>query len=133
MIYHSLILLLSRRMILKKGTKNSSSKSQIVRDFAAKNPTLKASEIIKELTAQGHKVYPALVSQALRGSEAGAKKASKKRGRKPGTKNKTAAAKNDATFGNLKAAADFVRASGSAENAIQSIREFQKIAALVNG
>jgi hypothetical protein len=118
---------------LKKGTKNSSSTSQIVRDFAAKNPTMKASEMIKELTAQGHKVYPALVSQALRGTAKGAKKAGKKRGRKPGSKNKVVAASKDSGFGNLKAAAEFVRASGSAENAIKSIREFQKIAALING
>lgn len=119
---------------MKKGTKNSSSTSQIVRDFAEKNPTMRASEIIKELTAQGHKVYPALVSQALRGVS-GAKKprAGKKRGRKPGTKNKVAVVKNDSTFGSLKAAAELIKASGSAENAIQSIREFQKIAALVNG
>jgi hypothetical protein len=41
--------------------------------------------------------------------------------------------KNDSTFGSLKAAAELIKASGSAENAIQSIREFQKIAALVNG
>jgi hypothetical protein len=120
---------------LKKGTKNSASTSQIVRDFAAKNPTMRASEIIKELTAQGHKVYPALVSQALRGAQGGTKKRAggKKRGRKPGTKNKVAVVKNDSIYGSLKAAAELVKASGSAENAIQSIREFQKLAALING
>lgn len=118
---------------MKKGTKNSSSTSQIVRDFAAKNPTLKASEIIRELTAQGHKVYPALVSQALRGTAAGTKKPGKKRGRKPASKNNVVASKSDTTYGNLKAAADFVRSSGSAETAIQSIRDFQKIVALING
>lgn len=119
---------------MKKGTKNSSSTSQIVRDFAAKNPTMRASEIIKELTAQGHKVYPALVSQALRGVQGGTKKSTaKKRGRKPGTKNKVAVVNNDSVYGSLKAAAELVKASGSAENAIQSIREFQKIAALING
>jgi hypothetical protein len=127
---------------LKKGTKSSTSTSQIVRDFAANNPTLKASEIIKELTAQGHKVYPALVSQALRGSADG-KKPGKKRGRKPGTKNKVVAAaktaksakaaNTDTSFGNLKAAADFIRSSGSAESALQAIRDYQKIAALING
>ena len=119
---------------MKKGTKSSTSTSQIVRDFAAKNPTMKASEIIKELTAQGHKVYPALVSQALRGPADG-KKAGKKRGRKPGVKNKVVAAakKSDTSYGNLKAAADFVRSSGSAESALQAIRDYQKIAALING
>jgi hypothetical protein len=126
---------------LKKGTKSSTSTSQIVRDFAANNPTLKASEIIRELTAQGHKVYPALVSQALRGPAD--KKPGKKRGRKPGTKNKVVAAartskspkaaSTDTSFGNLKAAADFIRSSGSAESALQAIRDYQKIAALVNG
>lgn len=127
---------------MKKGTKSSTSTSQIVRDFAANNPTLKASEIIKELTAQGHKVYPALVSQALRRAADG-KKPGKKRGRKPGTKNKVVAAaktskaakatNSDTSYGNLKAAADFVRSSGSAESALQAIRDYQKIAALING
>lgn len=123
---------------MKKGTKNSSSTSQIVRDFAANNPTLKASEIIRELTAQGHKVYPALVSQALRGTAEG-KKPGKKRGRKPGTTNKVVAtpkavkADSNSSFGNLKAAAELVRSSGSAESAMQAIRDYQKIAALING
>jgi len=118
---------------LKKGTKNSSSTSQIVREFAAKNPSMKASEIIKELTAQGHKVYPALVSQALRGTSGGKKKVAKKRGRKPGTKSKAVAAKAESNFGNLKAAAEFVRASGSVENALQAIRDYQRIVQLING
>ena len=118
---------------MKKGTKNSLSTSQVVRDFAAKNPSMKPSEIVKELTAQGHKVYPALVSQALRGTTGGRNKAAKKRGRKPGTKNKVVAAKFDTNLGALKAAAEFVRASGSAEKAIQSIRDYQKIVQLING
>lgn len=118
---------------MKKGTKNSSSTSQIVREFAAKNPSMKASEIIKELTAQGHKVYPALVSQALRGTSSGKKKTAKKRGRKPGSKNKVVAAKSESNFGSLKAAAEFVRASGSAENALQAIRDYQRIVQLING
>jgi len=117
---------------LKKGTKASGNTSQIIRDFAAANPGMKPSQIIKELTSQGHKVYPALVSQALRGAPTG-----KKRGRKP--KSKVAAAKgakvaagSKASFdvANLKAAGDFIRQSGSAENAIESIRAFQKLAVL---
>ena len=72
--------------------------------------------------------------KALRGVQGGTKKSTgKKRGRKPGTKNKVAVVKNDSVYGSLKAAAELVKASGSAENAIQSIREFQKIAALING
>ncbi len=117
---------------MKKGTKASGNTSQIIRDFAAANPGMKPSQIIKELTSQGHKVYPALVSQALRGAPTG-----KKRGRKP--KGKVAAAKgakvvvgSKASFdvSNLKAAGDFIRQSGSAENAIESIRAFQKLAVL---
>jgi hypothetical protein len=83
-----------------------------------------------------------LVSQALRGSADG-KKPGKKRGRKPGSKNKVVAAaktaksakaaNTDTSFGSLKAAADFVRSSGSAESALQAIRDYQKIAALING
>ena len=59
---------------MRKGTsKAGGNKSQLIRDFAAANPTMKVSDIVKTLTEQGHKVYPAIVSQALRGS-AGAKK-----------------------------------------------------------
>ena len=72
------------------------------------------------------------MSQALRGAPTG-----KKRGRKP--KSKVAVAKgakvaagSKASFdvANLKAAGDFIRQSGSAENAIESIRAFQKLAVL---
>ena len=118
---------------MKKGTKRENgNKSQIIRDFAAANPGFKISEIVKALSEQGHKVYPAIVSQALRGT-AGAQKRKSKRGRKPGTKSAVKATNNATEFdlSSIKAAAAFVKASGSVDAAISSIKSFQKISALL--
>jgi len=118
---------------MKKGTKRENgNKSQIIRDFAAANPEMKMSEIIKALNEQGHKVYPAIVSQALRNTTV-AKKRKSKRGRKPGTKSAVKAANNATEFdlSSIKAAAAFVKASGSVDAAISSIKSTQKIAALL--
>ena len=116
---------------MRKGTKRENgNKSQIIRDFAAANPGLKSSEIVKALNEQGHKVYAAIVSQALR-RPAGATKSKSKRGRKPGTKNAVKAASTEFDLTNIKAAAAFVRASGGVDSALSSIKSFQKIAALL--
>lgn len=116
---------------MKKGTKSSGNKSQLIRDFATANPDMKPSQIIKELSAQGHKVYPALVSQALRGTPIAKKGRRKTRGKArvaTGAKSATVAASFDVS--NLKATSEFIRQSGSAEQAIESIKAYQKIAAL---
>jgi hypothetical protein len=103
--------------------------SQIIRDYAKENPGLGPTQIANNLVAQGHKAYPALVSQALG-------KTGKKRGRKAGAKRgrKPAAVKVTATgelnMLSLKAASDLIKASGSAEDAIASIRTYQKISAM---
>jgi arginine repressor len=110
---------------MKKGTKRENgNKSQIIRDFAAANPGLKSSEIVRALNEQGHKVYAAIVSQALRGT-AGAKK--------PGTKNavKATAAATEFDLSSIKAAAAFVKATGGVDAAISSIKSFQKISELL--
>ncbi len=118
---------------MRKGTKRENgNKSQLIRDFAAANPGLKSSEIIKALGEQGHKVYPAIVSQALRRT-AGATKRKSKRGRKPGAKNAVKATTTTTEFDltNIKAAAAFVKATGGVDSALSSIKSFQKIAALL--
>jgi hypothetical protein len=116
---------------MRKGTKRENgNKSQLIRDFAAANPGLKSSEIIKALGEQGHKVYPAIVSQALRRT-ADATKRKSKRGRKPGSKNVVKATSTEFDLTNIKAAAAFVRASGGVDSALSSIKSFQKIAALL--
>jgi hypothetical protein len=116
---------------MRKGTsKAGGNKSQLIRDFAAANPTMKVSDIVKTLTEQGHKVYPAIVSQALRGS-AGAKKPKAKRGRKPGTKNAVKTTSTELNLTNIKAAAAFVKATGGVDAAITSIKSFEKIAELL--
>jgi hypothetical protein len=92
---------------------------------------MKHSQIIKELSAQGHKVYPALVSQALRGTPISKKGRRKTRGKArvaTGAKPATVAASFDVS--NVKATSEFIRQSGSAEQAIESIKAYQKIAAL---
>lgn len=116
---------------MKKGTKKAGgNKSQMIRDFAAANPGMKISDIVKALIEQGHKVYPAIVSQALRGT-AGAKKRKSKRGRKPGTKNTVKATSTEFDLSNIKAAAAFVRATGGVDAALSSIKSFQKISDLL--
>ena len=115
---------------MRKPTKSSVNKSQLIRDFVAANPTLGPTEIAKALAEQGHKIYPALVSQALRRST-GTEKSKSKRGRKPGTKNAVKATSTEFDLTNIKAAAAFVRASGGVDSALSSIKSFQKIAALL--
>jgi hypothetical protein len=115
---------------LKKGTKQSASVSQIIRDYAEKNPGLGPTQIAKDLIAQGHKAYPALVSQAL--GKAGKKrkgKAGAKRGRKAKTATSTSGG-GEVNLSALKAASDFIKATGSAENAIASIRNYQKLSSM---
>lgn len=115
---------------MKKGTKRSASVSQIIRDYAEKNPGLGPTQIAKDLIAQGHKAYPALVSQAIgkTGTKKGKKKVAAKRGRKP--KVVKTGEGVDLNLLSLKAASDFIKASGSADNAIASIRTYQKLSAM---
>jgi hypothetical protein len=116
---------------MRKGTRKSNgNKSQLIRDFVAANPTLGPTEIAKALAEQGHKINPALVSQALRRST-GTGKSKAKRGRKPGSKNVVKATSTEFDLTNIKAAAAFVRASGGVDSALSSIKSFQKIAALL--
>ncbi len=115
---------------MKKGTKRASSVSQIIRDYAEKNPGLGPTQIAKDLTAQGHNAYPALVSQAIgkTGKKKGKRKLTSKRGRKPGTAKASQGA--DLNLLSLKAASDLIKASGSADDAIASIRTYQKLSAM---
>ena len=114
---------------MKKGTKQSASVSQIIRDYAEKNPGLGPTQIAKDLIAQGHKAYPALVSQAIgKTGKKGKRKGTAKRGRKP--KVVKTASEADFNLLSLKAASDFIKSSGSAENAIASIRTYQKLSAM---
>ena len=72
--------------------------------------------------AQGHKAYPGLVSQALRGS----KKTGAKRGRKPGATKKTASKTTvvaEVNVQGIKAVPEFVKLHGSADGRLlQSVR-----------
>lgn len=114
---------------MKKGTKRSGSVSQMIRDYAQQNPGLGPTQIAKDLMAQGHKAYPALVSQAL-GKGSGKKKRKKAAKRGPKPKVAATAALADVNLASLKAASEFVKTAGSAEQAIASIRNYQKISAM---
>lgn len=124
---------------MKKESNTSVSTSQVVRDYAAQNPGLGQSQIVKDLVAQGHKVYPALVSQALRGTGGGKKRKTSKRGRKPAAAKTAKAAKSpkakakpaEFNLESLKAAANFIKHCGSVEKAIAAIQSFEKISALI--
>jgi hypothetical protein len=116
---------------MKKATKEvGSNKSQIIRDFAAANPNMRPSEIVKTLNEQGHKVYPAIVAQALRGTTTKKKRKSAKRGRKPAASKATKTTAAEFDLNQIKAAAAFVKSQGSVGAAIESIKSFQKIADL---
>jgi hypothetical protein len=87
------------------------------------------TQISKDLEAQGRKAYSGLVSQSLGGS----KKTDAKRGRKPGATKKTASKTTVVAKVNvqgIKANSEFVKLHGSADEAIVSIRSFQKLSAL---
>jgi hypothetical protein len=113
---------------LKKGTKKSVNMSQVIRDYATANPTLGPTQIAKDLVAQGHKAYPALVSQALRGTKSKGSKKPAKRGRKPGATKKVVAA--ELNLEQLKASAEFIKLHGSVEGAIDSLKTYQKVSSL---
>jgi hypothetical protein len=115
---------------MKKGTTRSVNKSQLIRDFAAANPTLGQSQIVRALSDQGHKVYAAIVAQALRGT-ASAKKGTSKRGRKPGSKNKAKSSSTILDLATIKAVAAFVKSQGSVEAALSSIQQYQMLANLL--
>lgn len=104
--------------------------SQIIRDYAQANPTLGPTQIAKDLEAQGHKAYAALVSQALRGTS---KKAGAKLGCKRGSRNTSTKAKavgSEVNVQGIKAISDFVKLHVSADDGIAAIRSFEKLSAL---
>jgi hypothetical protein len=117
---------------LKKGTKRSNNVSKLVRDHYTANPGISQSQVVKDLLAQGHKVYPALVSQAIRnlgGKKPGPKPGSKKRGRP--AKAAAVAVSTTLDFSAIEAAAKFVMEAGSIENAVAAFSSYQKIAKLL--
>lgn len=120
---------------MKKGTKKGGNASQAIRDYAAANPGLGTTQIAKDLVAQGIKAYPALVSQALRGVGGVKSKAKKtaKKGAAPKAKagrgRPASQGKEVDSFSQLKAAADFVKVCGGADQAIDAIKTLQKISA----
>lgn len=120
---------------MKKGSKNSPNKSQIIRDAAAKNPNAKAAEIAKLLASQGVTVSIPLVYQALRGVSANGTVVVKKRGRPAGSKKSAKAPTTSAKASTasasgssiLESALDFVKQSGSIEKAIQALTLLKQI------
>lgn len=105
---------------MKKGVKKPGNMSQVIRDYAAANPGLGPTQIARDLEAQGHKAYPALVSQALRGGLNPGK-----RGRPVGSGKSSIKSLEMET---LKITSEFVRASGSVEKAAAALEAYKKLA-----
>ncbi len=109
---------------MKKGTRGSENKSQMVRDYASKNPTATGPAIVKALGENGVKVSLPLVYQAMKknGSEPKAK-----RGRKPGSKNKVVTSAASASGSLLDAALALIKGAGSFEKAIETLTILKKL------
>jgi arginine repressor len=120
---------------MRKGTKRSNSISQTIRDFASQNPSMSQAQIVRELVSQGHKVYPGLVSQALRrGKLSGGKKKKSSKSTRPSKPTRRAEPQTTElglSLEHLKATANFVKLCGSTSQAIASIRAYEKIIALL--
>lgn len=109
---------------MKKAAKKTGNMSDLIREFAKANPNLGPTEIAKELVAKGHKVYPALVSQARKKGANGVVK----RGRKPNSESKTlnvSIQRSDVE--SMKAALAFVKVVGSTEAAIRYLETYKEI------
>ena len=117
---------------MRKGNRHSTSITQLVRDFSAQNPSFGQSQIVRELVSQGHKVYPGLVSQALKRGAGVKNRKSSKPARKPRVAKvaKSKASEVGFQFDQFKAAANFVKLCGGVDKAIASIRSYEKIVAL---
>ena len=104
--------------------KKDTNKSAAIRDLLAKNPDLRAPEIVAQLEKSGIAVSAALVYQVFRKNP---KETGKKRGPKPGaTKAKTAVANPSSTddlFASMKA---FVDAAGGLDEAMKILSVFKK-------
>lgn len=105
--------------------KRKVNKSELIRDLVAKNPGMKASEIIAQLKKDGVVTSAPLVYQTLNKlSSGGSLPAPKKRGRKPNAKvaaTSTAVNTKD-LFVALK---DFVDAAGGLDKAIAILNVFK--------
>jgi len=119
---------------MKKVVKQSDS----IREFIAKNPGLRGSEIVAKLKEAGTEVSAPLVYQILRkdaapktkGKKRGPKPgaaAAKKTGKKPGPKPGVAKAKAASTDQDLFASMqNFVNTAGSLEKAIEILSVFKR-------
>ena len=113
---------------MKKATKDQPNKSQIIRDFAAANPDMRHPQIVKALNEQGHKIHPALVIHALRGSTT--KKKRKIVKRKPAASKVTRTTATQFDLNQIQVAAAFVKSQGSVEDAMRTIKNYLQIADL---
>ena len=112
---------------MKKAAKKTGNMSDLIREYAEANPTLGPTQIAKELVAKGHKVYPALVSQARKKGANGIVK----RGRKPNSESKMGV-KGGVGFdvAAMQAASSFVKSVGSIEKAEQALQTYKNLSQL---
>ena len=111
----------------KKATrvsKKSVNKSQMIRDYAAKHPKAGPTEISRELTKQGVKVSPPLVSNVLGASK---RKKSKKRVSSRKAVGRPATTSDKVSLADLIATQDFVNKVGDIESAEGLLKAIKKL------
>lgn len=105
----------------KKVEKKSVNKSQLIREYATKHPNAGPTEIARELTNQGIKITPPLVSNVL-----GAAK--KKKGGKRKKVGRPAEVVSDkVSLGALVSANQFVEKVGGVDEARALIKAIEKL------
>lgn len=116
--------------------------SKLIRDYKLSTPEATQSEIFKALTAQGHQLSRALVTQALKSLERQANPGGSPKGKrkKRRTKKNTAtmsrstaktnriAAAAQTQVDRLVLAADFSRSVGGIENALEALNVLRRVA-----
>ena len=109
----------------KAVTKKTVNKSQMIRDYAAKHPKAGPTEISRELTKQGIKVYPPLVSNVLGASK---RKKTKKRvtARKASGRPSTAM-QDKVSLSDLVAAQEFAGKVGGVDSARSLLKAIEKL------
>lgn len=107
--------------------KKKVNKSALIREYFKTNPTSGLTEIARAISEQGHPVSPAHVNQALNGLR---KKRKKGRGRPVGSANKRPATSSAGSkaMDQLSLAADFCKACGGVDIAINVLNSLKQIA-----
>ncbi len=108
---------------MKKASKSSPNKSQLVREFASKNPTATVADIVKHFASMGTSISLPLAYQALKTKA----KTGAKRGRKPGSSKTAVSAAAASSASVLESALEYIKKTGSIDRAIETLAQLKKI------